>query len=55
MMMLRKIILKRGRKKNGKLRMAANLRQQDGLKCDLTETDVKRKPKVTLPMRFLCT
>ena len=39
----------------GKLRMAANLRQQDGLKCDLTETDVKRKPKVTLPMRFLCT
>ena len=51
MMMLRKIILKSGRKKNGKLRMAANLRQQDGLKCDLTETDVKRKPKVTLPIR----
>ena len=54
MMMLRKIILKRGRKKNGKLRMAVNLRQWAGPKCNLTETNVKRKPEETLPMRFLC-
>lgn len=54
-MMLRNIILKRKRKKNGKLAMAVNLLQHTVPQCNLMETGAENKPEQTLPTGYLCT